>query len=148
MMGQVMLATVVMAAFVTQVRADERWQAVSTTASSITGNVTFAPDKITFTNKKSLPLADGRKLAAFISNGRAVDAMLYKVTVPTDLLLVHGNHLCDGKPITWVVVWNPPEEGSEVASRSMAPFSGQNVPASDDSPTSCGTFNYEVRTKK
>jgi hypothetical protein len=147
-MQRILLAAIVLASFAAQARAAERWQAVSTTASAITGDVTYAPEKINFANKKSLRLADGRKLAASISNGRKVDAVLYRVAAPADLLLVRGNHLCAGKPVTWVVVWNPPKVGSEVAPRSMAPFSRQAVPASDDSSTSCGTFNYDAATSK
>ena len=146
-MQRMLLAAILIAAVTTQARADEHWQATSTTASSITGDVIFAPNKITFGNKKSLPLADARK-STFVGNGKSADAMIYRVTAPTDLQLIRGNRLCDGKPVNWIVVWNPPKVGSDVAPRSMSPFSGTAVPTSDSSPGSCGIFNYDAGTSK
>jgi hypothetical protein len=124
--------------------AAEHWQATSTTATSITGNVTLASNKITFSTGKSLPLAAPVPLPGFSVEGQKVAATLYKVTAPADLQLVRGNRLCDGRPITYIVVWTPRPIGGDVAPRSMSPFSGPAVPTTDDSPTSCGTFNYEV----
>jgi hypothetical protein len=124
--------------------AAEHWQATSTTAMSITGNVTLAPDKITFATGKFLPLAAPVPLPGFSVEGHKVAATLYKVTAPADLQLLRGNRLCDGHPVTYIVVWTPQPIGGDVAPRSMSPFSGPAVPTTDASPTSCGTFNYEA----
>ena len=45
--------------------AGDLWKAYSMTAISITGDVTFAPDKITFGNGKSLPLAPAGSVPGF-----------------------------------------------------------------------------------
>ena len=58
----------------------EQWEATSTTAISITGNVTFAPDRITFQNGEALPLMLVGHVAAFDAQGQRVPADLYKVT--------------------------------------------------------------------
>ena len=68
--------------------AAEHWQATSTTAMSITGNITLAPGKITFATGKSLPLAAPVPLPGFRAEGRKVAATLYKVTTPADLQLI------------------------------------------------------------
>jgi hypothetical protein len=77
--------------------AGEHWEAVSTTAISITGDVTFAPGRITFGNGKSLPLAAAGSVPGFGAPTGAVDATLYRVTAPDDPVLLHGNRLCGGR---------------------------------------------------
>lgn len=127
----------------------ERWQATSTTASSITGDVTFTSDKITFGNGRSLALTEAGRLPSFTGMGHRVEATLYRVLPPLDLVLSNGNRLCGGRqPVaaTFVVVWRPPRSplGGDVAPRSMAVFSGTVPPNSDTGPGACGTFNYEA----
>ena len=72
----------------------ERWQATSTTAISVTGDVTFTPSKIQFQNSQSLPLALVGRVSGFKAMGDKVDAAVYRVTTPADLRLKNGNHLC------------------------------------------------------
>ena len=126
----------------------QHWRPASTTADAITGAVIFSENKIAFGNGRSLPLAKVGKIAAFEGNGERVDATLYRVTAPADLVLLAGNHLCGGtgRPAgaTYVVLWRPAPIGGDVDPRSMAVFSGKSAPKSDDDPTSCGTFNYEA----
>src|SRR5437016_10979470 len=74
----------------------ERWRAASTTAMSVTGDLTFAPNNIRFQNGQSLPLAIIGRLSGFNVLGEKVDATLYRVTTPADPKLKNGNHLCGG----------------------------------------------------
>jgi hypothetical protein len=117
----------------------ERWSASSTTAMSITGDVTFAPDKLTFANRASLALSDAGN-TPFTGMGKKVAAHLYRVTTPADPALLRGNHLC-GKPVTFVIVWRDAPGASDL---TMAAFSGTKIPTSDSDATLCGTFSYEV----
>lgn len=123
----------------------ERWQAVSTTASSVTGNVTFSPDRITFQNGKSLSLAPAGTNPAFQMNRQKVSATLFRITKPDDPVLLGGNRLCGGRtprPVTFIVVWKHAPFGGDIDPRDMAVFSGDTLPANDD--TVCATFSYEA----
>jgi hypothetical protein len=128
--------------------AAERWRATSTTAMSVTGDVTFAPDKMQFQNGQSLPLAIIGRVPDFKAMGEGVNATLYRVTTPADPRLKNGNHLCGGgsrtQPVTYIAVWNPEVLPGDKASRSMAAFSGKDPPRSAGGPESCGVYNYEL----
>jgi hypothetical protein len=123
--------------------AGEHWEAVSTTAMSITGNVTFSPGRITFGNGKSLPLAPAGTIAKFGTGVESVTATLFRVTAPTNPVLIHGNRLCGG-PVTFIAVWKPTRIMSDVDPRGMAPFSGSARPTGAGGPDFCGTYNYEA----
>src|SRR3546814_234223 len=82
----------------------ETWTAASTTASSITGDVRFSGDKITFQNGKSLPLQKVGSVTVGDFDGKAVPAMLYKVTKPATLALLRENTLCGRNPVTYIAV--------------------------------------------
>lgn len=128
--------------------APEHWSATSTTALSVTGNVTFAPDKITFQNGRSLRLRLVGREAGFKESGETVDATIYRVTAPADLLLENGNHLCGGGghsvPVTYIAVWTPTPLPGDRAPRSMAAFSGKDWPHSAGGESFCGTYNYDA----
>jgi hypothetical protein len=126
--------------------AGEHWEAVSTTAMSITGDVTFSPDRITFGNGKSLPLAAAGTAPNFDWSGKKTTT-LFKVTAPDDPVLLHGNRLCGGKgpqPVTFIAVWKPDLVGSDVDPRGMAAFSGSARPTVAGGSGFCGTYNYEA----
>jgi hypothetical protein len=124
------------------VAAGEHWEAVSTTAISITGDVTFSPGRIAFGNGKSLPLAAAGAAPHFDWSGKKT-ATLYRVTAPADPVLVHGNRLC-GAPVTFIAIWKPDLVGSDIDPRAMAAFSGNAPPTVAGGPNFCGTYNYEA----
>ena len=62
----------------------EQWEAVSTTALSITGNVRFSTDRITFQNGKLLPLEPAGIVPQFGEAMGTMSATLYRVTKPDD----------------------------------------------------------------
>jgi hypothetical protein len=153
MTSRTMLATGLMAALLLPTAgaaaAAEQWEATSTTAMAITGNVTFSPDRITFKNGASLPLMLVGHAAAFetVPNQR-VPADLYKVTAPADPLLLNGTRLCGGgpiqKPVTYIAVWPVPASGGRQG-RGMNVFSGATPPQPSGSRTGeCGLYFYET----
>lgn|ERR1017187_6000479 len=125
----------------------EKWQATGTTAISVTGDVTFAPNKIQFQNGQSLPLAIVGRVPDFNAMGEKVAATVYRVTTPADPRLKNGNHLCGSgsptQPVTYIAIWNPEALPGDKAPRAMAAFSGKDPPRSTDGPASCGVYNYE-----
>jgi len=124
----------------------EKWRATSTTAMSITGDVTFTPAKIQFQNGQSLALATAGRIPDFKAEGDKVAAAVYRVTIPADPALKNGNHLCGSaghsQPVTFIVTWNPEAFPGDKPPRSMAAFSGKDAPRSDEA--SCGIYNYEL----
>jgi hypothetical protein len=125
----------------------EQWEAVSTTALSITGNIRFSPDRITFQNGKFLPLEPAGVVPQFGEAMGTVSATPYRVTKPDDPVLLHGNRLCGGKGpqlVTFIAVWKPAPVASDIDPRSMAAFSGSTRPTVAGGPNFCGTYNYEA----
>lgn len=124
----------------------EKWAATSTTAMSITGNVTFTPAKIQFQNGQSLALTAAGRVSDFTAEGEKVAATVYRVTNPADPVLKNGNHLCGStghsQPVTFIVTWNPEAFPGDKPPRSMAAFSGKDAPRSDEG--TCGIYNYEL----
>ena len=76
------LAIVLAAQFPALAASPEQWEAVSTTAMSITGKVRFSPDRITFQNGKFLPLAPGQERSRLPRGASSRPATLYRVTKP------------------------------------------------------------------
>jgi hypothetical protein len=128
--------------------APEHWVAASTTAMSVTGNVTFEPKKITFQNGQSLPLSFIGPAPRFKDMDETVSAVIYRVTTPSDPALKSGNRLCGGGkrmiPVTYIAVWKPKPVFGDQPGRSMAAFSGEDAPRSSAGNGSCGVYNYEL----
>jgi len=121
----------------------EQWEAVSTTAMSITGNVRFSPDRITFQNGKSLALA--RAGMMMVTEGReSGPATLYRVVKPENPVLLRGNRLCDA-PVTFIAVWRHQPFGGDVDPRDLIVivivYSGTGSPATGGGH-SCATYSY------
>ena len=128
--------------------AGEPWKAYSMTAISITGDVTFAPDRITFGNGKSLPLAPAGSVPGLKGDdGKQVNATLFRVTAPDDPVLLSGQRLCGGqtpRPATFIVAWTRERRFSaDPDLRTMAAFSSSARPTGAGGPGFCGTYNYE-----
>jgi len=127
--------------------APEQWEAVSETAMAITGNVRFLPDRITFRNGKSLPLAPAGDIQAFGTPKETVSATLYRVRKPGDPVLLNGNRLCGGKGrqrVTFIAVWKPAPVGNDIAPRGMAAFSGSARLTVAGGSDFCGTYYYQT----
>ncbi|HEX5325695.1 MAG TPA: lysozyme inhibitor LprI family protein, partial [Acetobacteraceae bacterium] len=121
--------------------APEHWAAVSNTALSITGDVTFSSDQITFQNGRSLSLSPVGGILMADGTNRRIEASLFRVTRPQDPVLLAGNTLC-GSPITFIAVWHPAPVGSDIDPRALAVFSGQTPPT--DGHPGCASFYYDT----
>ncbi len=120
----------------------ERWTATSTTAMSITGDVTLLSDRMVFATGKSLPISKVKNITFTDDIGEVGPATIYKVTSPADPILLNGNQLC-GKAVTYVVIWRPkPFVPRGPAERALAAYSGSEPGTTAND--SCGTFRYEI----
>jgi hypothetical protein len=126
---------------------NEQWKAASTTATSITGDITISANRITFGNGTSLPLAAAGRVPDFkIDVGKPVSATLFRVTAPEDPVLLSGHRLCGGEPphpVTFIAVWRPAHVRGSVDLRTVAAFSGGEQPTRAGGPDFCGTYIYE-----
>lgn len=114
-------------------RAD-RYEALSTTAMSITGDIDFDDSGITFGNGAHLDFSD---LAAdeILVDGVTKPASVYEIAEPANPELNGGNTLCDGD-VTYLANWLD-EDGE---TNWLAAFTGDAAPASTDEL--CASFTY------
>lgn len=123
------------------------WRAASTTAVSITGDVSFSDAKVTI-NFASFPLAQIRKLEA-AEIGAVFDAdvnasgsgNLYRLNIPGSRRFLRHNTLCGTEDVQWMVTY--------VVNKDLrvAFFSGSSEPVLQfdslrNSTSLCGTFSY------
>jgi hypothetical protein len=123
------------------------WRAASSTAQSITGDVTLSADKIALTFS-SFPMAQIRALepgelsAVFEAEGGAGGkGNLYRVSIPAAKVFQHKNTLCGSEQTQWMATY---VSGREL---HLAFFSGPKMPTLTpdgiaNSTDLCGTFLY------
>lgn len=123
------------------------WRAASTTAKSITGDVSFTKEKVTI-NLSSYWIAQIRVLqpaeagAAFgAESGSSGMGNLYRLSIPGDVKFLRRNTLCGGEDVQWAATY--------VVGKSlqMTLFSGSHPPvltaeAMASATNVCGTFAY------
>ena len=122
------------------------WRAASSTAQSITGDVTLSTDKIAI-NFASFPIAQIRGLepgelsAVFEAEGGAGGGNLYRLSIPATKVFLHKNTLCGSEQTQWMATY--------VSGRMLhlAFFSGTKIPVLTpdgiaNSTDLCGTFLY------
>jgi hypothetical protein len=123
------------------------WRATSSTARSITGDVTLSDEKLsinflsfTIARIRSLEQAEASTLFDAEGTGGGTGS-LYRLNVPASKKFLHKNSLCGSDDTQWMVTY--------VAGRSLqlAFFSGQKPPvftpeAIADSTDMCGKFGY------
>jgi len=123
------------------------WYAESTTATSITGDITIFKDKVALDYTVYL-LAPIRTLkpvevsAVFDADVNAgINGMLYRLKVPAGQRFLHKNTLCGDEDTQWMATY---VTGHKL---EVAFFSGDDMPvftfdAISKSPALCGTFAY------
>ena len=123
------------------------WRAVSSTARSITGDITLADEKISI-NFAAFPMVKNRALekaeiaSLFDADSNAPgDGSLYHLSIPSSKKFLNKNTLCGAEDTQWMVTY--------VSGRSLriAFFSGAKPPvftfdAISNSTDICGTFAY------
>ncbi|CAN7561413.1 hypothetical protein [Aminobacter aminovorans] len=113
----------------------DRYRAFSTTAESITGDISMDDFSITFANGESL------KFAAllgdhFVVDGERVNASVYSVEDPADPELENGNRLCGAGDVTYLASWSG-GDGLTI----VAVFTGDEPPES--SADMCASYTYQ-----
>jgi len=123
------------------------WRAASTTAQSITGDVTLAADKMAI-SFSSFPIAQIRALepgelsAVFdAESGAGGSGNLYRLSIPGTKVFQHKNTLCGSEQTQWMATY---VSGREL---HLAFFSGPKMPVLTpdgiaNSTDLCGTFLY------
>jgi len=121
----------------------EIWMPVNPNAKAVTGRITFTPGEITFQNGKSLRLVrGGQMLFRPEPRQRHVMAELYRIAPPDDPILENGNRLCKGKPVSYLIIWQPEQTDKKADPRGLAPFSGANL--NSGSADDCGRYLYDA----
>ena len=123
------------------------WIAASTTAASITGDISIADAKVTI-DFLTFPLAPIRILkpvevsAVFDADVNAgINGMLYRLRVPARQRFLHKNTLCGDEDTQWMATYVTGQ------TLEVAFFSGDDMPvftfeAISKSTDVCGTFAY------
>jgi hypothetical protein len=131
------------------IRAEEQgyWRASSSTARTITGDITLAEEKLTI-NFYSTTVSRARTLeAAEISAIFDTDSSaggtgsLYRLNIPAAKKFQRKNSLCGSEDVHWMVAY------AAGKSLQLAFFSGEKPPvftfdAISNSTDRCGTFSY------
>jgi hypothetical protein len=131
------MSVIVLACFLLHTPASppEHWTAYSRTADAFTGDVTFTPNRITFANGASLPIEPAGTLPGYKTFAKQVESRLFRVTAPAAPVLHHGNRLCEGDPVTDLVVSEiPARPPLTPALIALDAFSGEK---------NCGNYNFE-----
>jgi hypothetical protein len=81
----------------------KHWDALGTSAQGITGDIELSPSRIVFENGSVLALIYvGSAPDIMLDAGpRGTTAQIYRVMIPQNPLLLHGNRLCN-EPATYV----------------------------------------------
>lgn len=114
---------------------DGVWSATSTTAMSITGDITVTDAALRFEDGQRMAWAfEDRQTGDWAGLGQQVEGAIYKVAEPADPTLLRGNTLC-GQPVTYIVL-SPVEAGD----LGMSVFTGASAPANTDD--FCASYFY------
>jgi hypothetical protein len=123
------------------------WRAASTTARSITGDITLADEKLTI-NFSTTPISRIRALepaevsAVFDTDSSAKGTgSLYRLNIPSEKKFLRKNNLCGAENVQWMVAY------AAGGSLQLAFFSGDKPPvftfdAIRNSTDLCGTYSY------
>lgn len=111
------------------------YKAYSTTAESITGDISMDDFSITFANGESLSFSSllGDH---FVVDGNRVNASVYSVADPSDPELENGNKLCGSGDVSYLASW----AGGEGLT-TVAVFTGDEPPESSDEM--CASYTYQ-----
>jgi hypothetical protein len=123
------------------------WRATSSTAKSITGDLTISDEKLSinltsFTIARIRALEQSEATALFDPDGTTMGiGSVYRLVVPASRKFLHRNSLCGSDDTQWMVTY------ATGRSLQLAFFSGQKPPvftmdALADSTDLCGKFSY------
>lgn len=107
--------------------------ALSTTATSITGDISFDDYEIVFENGRKL-VFDELIADSFVVDGKKVPASVYSVKGRANPKLLNGNRLCGESPVTYLASWLDDDV------TMVAVFETPDAPTSDE--TMCALYTY------
>ena len=119
----------------------QHWDAFSTSAEGITGDIELSSSRIVFENGTVLKLMDVGSAPGIVAVGLYVaNAKIYRVMNPQNPLLLHGNRLCS-EPVTYVAWVKLPIEPFD--GLRLDPIMGRQLPRSNMSRDRlCGGFTF------
>jgi hypothetical protein len=122
------------------------WRASSSNARAITGDIFFAPTKLTinftnFTIAQIRSLQTPEAVALFNPDTPTGGGNIFRVAIPADKRFLHKNTLCGSDDTQWIVTY---AQGREL---HVAFFSGATPPtltfdALNNASNLCGVFSY------
>lgn len=114
---------------------DGAWSATSTTAMSITGDITVTDAALQFADGQRMAWTlEDRRAGDWAGLGQQVEGAIYKVAEPADPTLLRGNTLC-GQPVTYIVL-----SLVEAGDLGMSVFTGASAPS--DADGLCASYFY------
>ena len=122
------------------------WRASSSNARAITGDIFFAPTKLTlnfttFTIAQIRSLQTQEAIALFNPDTPTGGGNVFRVNIPADKRFLHKNTLCGSDDTQWIVTY---AQGRDL---NIAFFSGSTPPtltmdALNNASNLCGVFSY------
>ena len=121
----------------------ERWEAYSTSAMAITGDVRFSSRRIVFQDGAALPLQFVRQAGIDTESGKRL-ADIYRVRSPRPLRLRQRNIFCDPQAAYIAVI----RDGGRPGSATAGDYNDRNLYVYTDDPLKpppalCAIYNYE-----
>lgn len=120
----------------------QTWQAMSRTATGITGDITVTPSKLIFQNGASINIQR-------VDQNAEQGITLYQVTSKNNPVLLHGNLLCGQAPVDYLTLEKVGSGRSVDLSLSIYYYPGElrlaDLPLQDQSSTTrtlCAIYNY------
>ncbi|WP_249116716.1 hypothetical protein [Ciceribacter sp. L1K23] len=111
------------------------YAALSNTAMSITGDISFDDYEIVFENGESLAFKD-LIADSFVVDGNEVPASVYSIDNPSSPVLLNDNRLCGTAPVTYLASWL---DGDVTM---VAVFETEEPPQSNDDMCALYTYVY------
>lgn len=116
-----------------------RWLATSTASIAITGDISLKGDTLTFGNGANLVLTKvAERNGRWSPVGGTLPGTIFKLSPPSDPVLLNGNTLCGMRePVSYIVLSEPFEGGL-----TLSVFTGKNTPQGFGNHT-CAAYFYE-----
>lgn len=102
----------------------KRWQAMSTTAISITGDISLSDHAITFANGESLALE-------LVEKDQQTGQTLFRVATKANPELLNGNRICGGQPIDYLLEQQSGEAAGQSEMQLMAYYYPEELRLND-----------------
>lgn len=116
---------------------EESWQAMSTTAIAITGDIRLSPTRMVAAGHV-IPLNVAADLPDYDSEVGFYPARVLKVVRPRPLKMLNGNPFECARPIRWIVVYR--HERPTVL--GMEAFDSEQMPRSHHDAGFCASYSY------